>query len=70
MRQALGLGFSNDQEALRHYFLADQNINGSWGIAPEYPSDASTTTEVYLALKILNLPTDTSSMCKAREFVI
>ena len=70
MRQALALDLSNDEEALRHYLLSDQNLNGSWGIAPEYSGDVSTTTEVYLALKILKLSTDAAPMRRAREFVI
>ncbi|KAL2038269.1 hypothetical protein N7G274_008918 [Stereocaulon virgatum] len=70
MRQALGLDLSKDEEALRRYLLADQNIDGSWGIAPECPGDVSTTTEAYLALKILKLPAINPSMCKARAFVI
>ena len=70
VRQALGLDLSKDEEALRRYLLADQNIDGSWGIAPECPGDVSTTTEVYLALKILKLPQVNPSMCKARAFVI
>ena len=70
MRQALDLSLKTDQEALCHWLLADQNLDGSWGLAPRHPGDASTTTEAYLALKILKLPADAPAMCRARDFVI
>ena len=70
MRQALGFSLQTDQEALCHWLLADQNLDGSWGLAPRHPGDVSTTTEAYLALKILKLPADAPAMCRAREFVI
>jgi squalene-hopene/tetraprenyl-beta-curcumene cyclase len=56
LRQALGLDQSSDSEQLRNYFLSEQNPDGSWGIAPDYPGDVSTSTEAYFALKILNVP--------------
>ncbi|KAN0083247.1 Terpenoid cyclases/protein prenyltransferase alpha-alpha toroid [Elaphomyces granulatus] len=69
LRQALGLDQSSDSEQLRNYFLSEQNPDGSWGIAPDYPGDVSTSTEAYFALKILNVPLDHPDMCRARDFI-
>jgi squalene-hopene/tetraprenyl-beta-curcumene cyclase len=69
--QALGLELSlDDRESLIAWFLGEQNGDGSWGIAPEYPGDVSTTTETYLALKLLNVPPGHAAMTRARNFVI
>ena len=70
LHQALGLSLSTDRDALRHWLLSKQNLDGSWGIAPDYQGDASTTAEVYLALKILNVPVDCPAMYLAREFML
>ena len=69
--QALGLenNLERDREALSHWFLSDQNPDGSWGIAPDYPGDVSTTTEAYLALKILGTSINDSAMQRACSFV-
>lgn len=69
--QALGLEKSlcRDCEALCQWLLSDQNPDGSWGIAPNYPGDVSTSTEVYLALKILGVCTKTPAMQRACSFV-
>ena len=69
--QALGLNESleRDREALCQWLLSNQNPNGSWGIAPSYPGDVSTTTEAYLALKILGVSTKLPAMQRARSFV-
>ena len=69
--QALGLEktLSRDRKALCQWFLSDQNPDGSWGIAPDYPGDVSTTTEAYLALKILGVSTKTTQMQRACSFV-
>lgn len=70
LRQALGLEMSLDRDALCQWFLSDQNTDGSWGIAPDYPGDVSTTVEAYLALKILGIPSEISSMRRACAFVV
>ena len=70
LRQALGLAQNIDRDAICQYLLADQKDDGSWALAPEYPGDVSTTTEAYLALKILGVPPGHSAMRKARIFVI
>ena len=69
--QALGLhkSLDCDRDALCQWLLSDQNPDGSWGIAPDYPGDVSTTTEAYLALKILGVSTKTPEMQRACAFV-
>ena len=58
-----------DREALCQWLLSNQNRDGSWGIAPDYPGDVSTTTEAYFALKILCVSTKTPAMQQACSFV-
>jgi len=70
LRQSLGLDLSADQGALRYWLLSQQNLDGSWGLAPGTKGDVSTTTEAYLALKILHVSPDTLVMHRAREFVV
>ena len=69
--QALGLEDSlcRDREALCQHLLSEQNPDGSWGVAPDYPGDVSTSTEVYLALKILGVSTEALAMQRACAFV-
>lgn len=62
LRQALGLDLEADAEALSCWLLSHQNEDGSWAIAPSYPGDISTTTEAYLALKILGVSIDDQAM--------
>ena len=71
LRQALGLDLKVDSDALCRWFFPEQKPDGSWGIAPgDYPGDISTTTEAYLALKILGIPSDAPPMQRARRFMI
>ncbi|KAJ5349322.1 hypothetical protein N7541_007049 [Penicillium brevicompactum] len=70
LRQALNLDLTTDREALISWFLSDQNPDGSWSIAPEYPGEISTSVEAYFALKILGLTPDMAVMRKARQFII
>src|SRR5439155_12730728 len=70
LRLALGLDLSADRDALRRWLLSRQNLDGSWGLAPEQPGDISATTEAYLALKILNMPADSLAMDRARVFIL
>ena len=68
--QSLGLDLAADAEAYQCYLLSQQNPDGSWAIAPDYPGDVSTTAEAYLALKILGVPEDFPAMSRARSFII
>lgn len=68
--QSLGLDLNADGEVYRRYLLSQQNLDGSWGIAPDYPGDVSTSAEAYLALKILGIPEHVSEMRRARGFII
>ena len=68
--QALGLHLDGDRESLCQYLFAQQKLDGSWGIAPNHPGDVSTTTEAYLALKLLEIPVDNPIMQLARQFII
>ena len=70
LRQTLGLDLTADRDALCQWFLSEQRPDGSWSIAPDYPGDVSTTTETYLALKILGYPAGDPVMCRARDFVL
>jgi squalene-hopene/tetraprenyl-beta-curcumene cyclase len=67
---SLGLDLIADNEAYRCYLLSQQNPDGSWGIAPDYPGDVSTTAEAYLALKLLGVLGNTPEMRRARDFVL
>ena len=44
-------------------------LDGSWSIAPDHHGDISTTTEAYLALKILGLAADDAAMLRAHAFM-
>lgn len=67
--QALGLDLSASIDGLRQWFLSIQKKDGSWGIAPFYPGDVSTTTEVYLALKIMGLTVEHPAMALAQDYM-
>ena len=70
LHQALGLDLEAARDALCRWFLAGQNADGSWAIAPDYPGDVSTTTKAYLALKILGQAADNRTMIRAHDFVV
>ncbi|PYH94738.1 squalene cyclase [Aspergillus ellipticus CBS 707.79] len=69
-KYALGIDMKEDGEALQRWLLQDQNEDGSWGLAPGLGGNVSTTTEAYLALKILGTPAQDPAMLKARSFMI
>ncbi|KAF2968605.1 hypothetical protein GQX73_g5000 [Xylaria multiplex] len=56
--------------AIRKWLFADQNEDGSWGLAPGLSGNLSTTIEAYLALKILGVPASHPSMKRACEFIL
>lgn len=70
LQQALGLDMSRDRDELIAWFLSEQNTDGSWGIAPKYPGDVSTTTEAYFALKLLGVQPDSVPLCHARNYIL
>ncbi|KAL4924526.1 terpene cyclase/mutase family protein [Aspergillus undulatus] len=70
LRQALGMDLTADSQAYIRHILSRQNSDGSWGLAPEYPGDVSTTTEAYLALKILGTNMAIPEMQRARNFIL
>ncbi|KAH7320702.1 terpenoid cyclases/protein prenyltransferase alpha-alpha toroid [Stachybotrys elegans] len=69
-KHALGLDLKADADALRQWLLQDQKPDGSWGLAPELPGNVSTTTEAYLALKILGVSSQDPAMLRSRDFMI
>ncbi|KAK7986873.1 squalene cyclase [Apiospora saccharicola] len=68
-KYAVGLDLTSDGDAIKRWLLRDQKADGSWGLAPELPGNISTTTEAYLALKILGVSPDEKDMLKARNFM-
>lgn len=69
-KYAIGLDLNSDGNALRRWLLQDQKEDGSWTLGPELAGNVSTTTEAYLALKILGTPADDPAMLRARDFMI
>lgn len=70
LRQAYDWDLAVDGEAYQRYLLSQQKPDGSWGLAPDYPGDVSTTAEAYLALKILGVPENFPDMSRAQMFII
>ncbi|KAI3396063.1 hypothetical protein diail_480 [Diaporthe ilicicola] len=69
-KYAIGLDLQADGDAIKAWLLSDQKPDGSWGLAPELPGNVSTTTEAYLALKILGLEASHPRMRLASDFMI
>ena len=68
--QALGLSTDADKDALCRYLLSQQKPDGSWANAPGHPGDVSTTTEAYLALKLLGTSSEDPRLQLARQFIL
>ena len=67
LRQQFGLTIDpTETEALTLWLFSKQKNDGSWGLAPSCTGDVPTTTETYLALKILGTLPDEPRMQAAR----
>ncbi|KAI6090664.1 terpenoid cyclases/protein prenyltransferase alpha-alpha toroid [Hypoxylon rubiginosum] len=69
-KYAVGLDLKSDGDALCRWLLQDQKEDGSWGLAPELEGNVSTTTEAYLALKILGVSSTHKAMIRAKDFMV
>lgn len=69
-KYAMGLDLEGDRDVIKKWLLMDQKPDGSWGLAPELPGNVSTTTEAYLALKILGVEPAHPCMQLARDFML
>jgi len=67
---SFGPRFAERREGLLRYFFSHQKEDGSWGIAYNYAGDVSTTTEVYFALRLLDLPVEDPRMRRAEAFIL
>ncbi|KIW00289.1 squalene-hopene cyclase [Verruconis gallopava] len=54
----------------QRFIQSQQNPDGSWGLAPSYPGDVSTSCEAYLALKMCGLSVACETMQRARAFIL
>ena len=70
LHQQFGLDLTPSRESIRPWLLSQQKDDGSWGIAPDYPGDVSTSVEAYFALKLLQVPAEDPVMQRARAFVL
>lgn len=56
---------------MRRWTEAQQDTgDGSWGLAPGCKGDLNTSTEGYLALRLLGVPTEEEHMKRARDFIL
>ncbi|CZR65398.1 related to squalene cyclase [Phialocephala subalpina] len=67
---ALGLDLRPVAAALKQELFSDQHEDGSWGIGYGLPGEISTTVEAYLELRLLDVPSDTEVMRKARKWIV
>ena len=64
------LSLASDAAPLRQWLLADQNPDGSWGLAPKMPGNVSTSVEAYLALRLLDVPNSHPAMERGKNFIL
>ncbi|KAH8690329.1 putative squalene-hopene-cyclase, partial [Talaromyces proteolyticus] len=69
LRQAFDIDHE-EADSFKVWIFSQQKPDGSWGLATNYRGDVSTTTESYLALKILGVSGDEPRMVNARRFVL
>ncbi|EEH02950.1 squalene-hopene cyclase [Histoplasma capsulatum G186AR] len=71
LQQQIGLPLDPTEiEGLSRWLFSQQNEDGSWGLGPGLGGDVSTTTETYLALKILGVSPEDPRMAAARTSII
>ena len=70
LAQALGFSIEEDRDDLIKCFLSEQNTDGSWSLAYDFPGDVSVTAEAYFALCLLGLDRSHPAMASAREFTL
>jgi squalene-hopene/tetraprenyl-beta-curcumene cyclase len=70
LNQILARELGDKGARIKRYLLSLQNADGSWGIARKWEGDISTTTEVYLALRLLGLDRADPELLKAQRFIL
>lgn len=70
MCQMLGRELEGKRERIACYLLGKQNADGSWGIAQAWDGDVSTTTEVYLSLRILGIQPEHPALGRAEKYIL
>ncbi|QDS69474.1 terpene cyclase [Venturia effusa] len=68
--QSLGKAIPGGSESVQKFILSQQNADGSWSLAPDYAGDVSTSSEAYLALKMLGMSKTALAMRAARSFIL
>lgn len=69
-RQSTGMDMSEVRDGFLKYFLSEQRSDGSWSVAPDHPSDVSTSSEVYLALRLLGVDGESEQLRAARSYIL
>ena len=66
---SIGKEVPGKPSSIRDFIVSQQNNDGSWGLAPGYPGDVSTSSEAYLALKMLGESRYLPHMQRAQAFI-
>ena len=69
LAQILGRELGDKGPKLTRYLCSRQNRDGGWGIAQGVSSDVSTSTEVYLALRILGMSRENLALTRAEQYI-
>lgn len=60
-----------EKHEFSRWILSQQNTDGSWGLAPNWPGDVSTSTMAYFSLKLMGLNPDLNEkMQQCRSFIL